>query len=281
MFNQFNTTWNIIKQSSRVLQADKELVIFPVISSIGVIIVTATFFLPLFLTNAIGPNSNIGDFFYLVTIFLFYLAQYFVIFFCNTALVGAALIRLKGGDPTVKDGINIAVSRFGPILGYALIAATVGMILKAISGKKSGLKQLIVSLVGTAWNIATFLVVPVLAAENVGPIEAVKRSAALLKKTWGEQLIGNFGLGTFFSIITVVTLVIFVPFIILFINSNLIPVSIFLGVILLLALAVIGLANSTLSGIYAAAVYNYTANGEVGTFFENDMVRNAFSPRRD
>ena len=103
-----------------------------------------------------------------------------MIFFCNTALVGAALIRLRGGDPTVADGFRIAASRVGPILGYALIAATVGMVLRAISERSGFLGRLVVSLVGFAWNLATFLVVPVLVVEDVGPIEAVQRSASYL-----------------------------------------------------------------------------------------------------
>ncbi len=101
-----------------------------------------------------------------------------VIFFCNTALVGAALIRLRGGDPTVADGFRIAASRVGPILGYAFIAATVGMVLRAISERSGFLGRLVVSLVGFAWNLATFLAVPVLVVEDVGPIEAVQRSAS-------------------------------------------------------------------------------------------------------
>jgi hypothetical protein len=106
-------------------------------------------------------------------VLLFYVVQYFVIFFCNTALVGAAMIRLRGGDPTVGDGFRIAVSRIQPILGYALIAATVGMVLRAISERSGLLGRLVIASVGLAWNLATYLVVPVLVVEDVGPIEAV------------------------------------------------------------------------------------------------------------
>ena len=127
------------------------------------------------------------------------------IFFANTALVGAAMIRLQGGDPTLADGVRIASKNFLNILGYALIAATVGMILDRIREAKGNsfwniISRWLVSIMGVAWNIATFLVVPVLAVEGVGPIEAIKRSGSLLKKTWGEQIAGNFGLGAIFGL---------------------------------------------------------------------------------
>ena len=280
MFTQFTNSWNIVKQSARVLAADKELLIFPILSSLGVIIVTASFVIPLFMANFFDSIfKGGGEILGLFTLFLFYLCQYFVIFFANTALVGATLIRLKGGDPTVKDGFNIAFSRFGSILGYALIAATVGMIIKALSRKKSGLQHLLISLVGFAWNVATFLVVPVLAAEGVGPIKAIKRSAELLKKTWGEQLIGNFGINSVFTIITILILVVTLPIIFLFFINQLTGFSILLGCILIFLLLLIGLVNSTLNGIYAAAIYQYADTGQMGSYFDQEIVRNAFTSR--
>src|SRR5512135_2733488 len=172
MFTRLSNSWELLKASARVLLADKELVVFPIFSTIGVLLVTLTFALPVFFSNFFdralfgGRIEALG----LVVAFLFYVVQYTVIFFANTALVGAAMIRLRGGDPTVSDGFRIAGSRMGPIIGYALIAATVGMILRAISKRSNGIGRLIVSLVGLAWNVATYLVVPVLAVENVGPL---------------------------------------------------------------------------------------------------------------
>ncbi len=101
------------------------------------------------------------------------------------------MIRLRGGDPTVDDGFRIALKHVGPILGYAFVAATVGMILRWLSERSGTLGRIVVSLVGIAWNVTTYLTVPVLVMEEVGPIEAIKRSASLLKKSWGEQIVDN------------------------------------------------------------------------------------------
>ena len=202
MFQRISNSWELVKESLRVLQADKELLIFPVISSIGVMIVSLTFILPMIFAGAFDAifagGSEVMGF---VVMFAFYVVQYTVIFFANTALVGAAMIRLRGGDPTVSDGLKVASSRFGAILGYALISATVGMILRLISQRGGTIGRIVSGLFGLAWNVATFLVVPVLAVENVGPIEAVKRSTALLKRTWGEQIAGNLGIGAIFGLL--------------------------------------------------------------------------------
>lgn len=278
MMSKLTNSWNLVKASARVLSADKELLIFPILSTIGTAIVSLTFFLPMWLTNAFETMfTDQFRIFTYVMMFLFYVVQYTVVFFANTALVGAALIRLKGGDPTVGDGIRIAGEKFGPILGYALIAATVGMLLRMVSERSKGLGRIMVSLVGLGWNLATFLVVPILAVENVGPIEAIKRSTALLKKTWGEQIAGNVGIGAVFGLIFAGILVLSIGAILvsaLILES--VWLSITLGVFMVILLTVTGLINSTLNGIYSAAVYQYAATGQSDGFFDRQLVENAF-----
>lgn len=276
--NAFSRSWELVKASARVLQADKELTIFPIVSSIATLIVSVLFFVPMFSANLF--DSLFMEKFQIlgvVVMFFFYLAQYFVIIFCNTALVGAAIIRLRGGDPTVRDGFRIAFSHLGSILGYAAIAATVGMILKAFSDRTKGVGRMVISLIGMAWNVATFLVVPVLAVEGIGPIEAVKRSVALLRRTWGEQIVGNMGLGAVFGLATLGLILLGGAIIALVaIQFQIVWLAVTLGVLLVLALVLLGLIQSTLSGIYTAAVYQFAVDGQAGSFFDEAMVRGAF-----
>lgn len=280
MFGRLANSWELVKSSAKVLAADKELLIFPIISSIGVLVVSAAFIIPSIFANLFDSLFT-GDFQVVgfVVLFLFYVVQYTVIFYMNTALVGAALIRLRGGDPTVKDGFRIASKHFGPIVGYALIAATVGVILKSISDRSKGLGRFVVDLIGLAWNLATFLVVPVLAVEDVGPLDAIKRSVELLKRTWGEQIAGNIGLGSIFALLFIGlglsgTALIF--FAISVLESAVMAVVIGAGLVLVFLL--LGLVNSTLSGIYTAAVYQYAVSGQSDGFFEPELVENAFRP---
>jgi hypothetical protein len=279
MFDRLARSWALVKASAAVLRADKELLVFPIVSAIASVLVVVTFAVPMVLTVVLAPHGeDAGPFAPLVWLlgFAFYVVQYFVIFFCNSALVGAALIRLRGGDPTVRDGFRIAASRVGPILGYAAVAATVGLILRALSQRSGLLGRVVVSLVGLAWNLATYLVVPVLVVEGVGPVEAVKRSSAYLKKTWGEQIIGNVGIGAVTGLAVFGTLGVGIVLIVAAVaTESVVAIGIAAG-LLVLALIVIGLVSAALGGVYAAAVYRYAAEGQTGMFFGADMVRDAF-----
>jgi hypothetical protein len=281
MFNKLTNSWQLLKASAKVLQADKELLVFPIVSAVGVLLVSVTFFVPMLLTDFL--NSLVArDFpiFSYAVVFLFYIAQYTIIFFANTALVGAAMIRLRGGDPTLADGFRIASQRFLPILGYALIAATVGIILKAISDRSKSLGRFVISLIGLAWNIATYLVVPILAVEEVGPIDAIKRSVNLLKQTWGEQIVGNFSIGAIFGIIYIAVFLLAGGVVAVSIYMELSWALIIAIILLTIVLMVfIGLVSSTLNAIYTAAVYQYATTGESGEFFNPDLVQNAFRLR--
>lgn len=282
MFTKLSNSWELIKESAAVLRADKELIVFPIVSSIGVLLVTATFFVPVvlsgiadgILSGGSGQMTIIG----FVVLFAFYVAQYFVIIFANSALVGAAMIRLRGGDPTLGDGFRIALSRIGTILGYALIASTVGMILRALAQKRQSLLgRLVISLIGMAWNLATFLVVPVLVVEDVGPFDAIRRSTQLLKQTWGEQIVGNFGIGGVFGLLSIAyALVLGIPLGYLAATLNAPALLLVLIALLVVGFVILGLLSSTLSGIFAASVYRYAAEGVTDAYIRPELVQNAF-----
>lgn len=276
MFERFSRSWNLVKASATVLGTDKELLVFPLMSAAAALLVAATFLLPilglrLFEGAFMGPMG-------LLIGFAFYLCQYFVIFFFNSALVGAAMIRLEGGDPTVADGMRIARSKAGVILGYAAIAATVGILLKAIEERVGILGRIVTGLVGAAWTFATFLVVPVLVAQDIGPLEAVKQSASLLKRTWGENLIGNAGIGLAFGLLTLVTVILGVA---LVVAASTLSVTLAIAVAVLAVLAVLMMAviQAALSGIYAAALYRYAVDGQAPAAFSGGMLQMAFQPK--
>lgn len=277
MFERLANSWRLTKASARVLSADKELVVFPLVSALTLVLVTATFVLPMVLAE--GADKLLGGVAGYVVAFLFYLTSYFVIFFCNSALVGAAMIRLRGGDPTVADGFRIASSKVGSIFGYALIAATVGMVLRTLQERAGFIGRIIIGLIGMAWNLATFLVVPVLVVEDVTPVDAVKRSMALLKKTWGEQVIGGFSISVVTSLATFMLLLIGIPLIVLAVaTQSAVLIGLSVGG-LVLSFMLLMLVNATLSGIYTAALYRYAAEGTFSQGFAPEMVEGAFRPK--
>lgn len=283
MFDKLQNSWTLAKASWSVLQSDRELLIFPIISFIGAVIVSILFAVPFFTVGIVeGSRGNDPGLTPLGIIigFLFYVVLYTVIFFCNTALIGAALIRLKGGNPTVSDGFRIASERLTHIVGYAVISATVGMILRAISERGGLFGQIVSGLVGFAWNVATFLVVPVLVIENIGPWEAIKRSSALLKKTWGENLIGNAGIGLVTFLVMIAGLFITIGLAALGASINSTPFVVAVIIVGVIFMILLGLVSSALTGIYQAAVYRFAAEGEAGGMFAPELVQQAFKRKR-
>lgn len=282
MFARLSRSWTLVKASASVLRQDKELLVFPLVSMVALGLVVASFALPIFGLGLLEAHAGGGialDTAAYAVAFLFYFVQYFVIFFFNAALVGAAMIRLDGGNPTLGDGLRIATSRIGVIAGYAFIAATVGMILRVIQERVGFVGKIIVGLLGVGWTIATYLVVPVLVARDVGPIDAVKESASLLKKTWGENVIGQAGLGAAFALIFMGVIASSILVIFLAIASKSVGLVIAAGVLALLAVGITGLVQSALTGIYAAALYRYATGGKETQGFETEALRLAFAPK--
>ena len=269
MFERLSRSWGLIKASAGMLAKDKELLVFPLLSAACTLLVAAAFLLPALGLGALdGLRSGGGVSFaaYLLA-FLFYLAQYFVIFFFNTALVGAAMIRLDGGDPTLRDGLRIASGKLVPILGYAAIAATVGMLLRAVQERAGFIGKLVSGALGVAWTLASFLVVPVLVTRDIGPIDAVKESALLLKKTWGENLIGQGGVGLVFGLLFFVLALVGVAAIVAAALTGSGTLIVLVVALVIAALLLAALIQAALSGIYSAALYRYATHGEAPAGF--------------
>ncbi len=192
MFTKIGFGWDLAMQSFRVLKEEKRLIVFPLLSSIACMVVLASFAIPLWGTpqfKALMEDRHVpNDVLSYVLLFVFYFMNYFVIVFFNSALVACVVHRFRGGTPSISFGLQVAVARAPQIAGWALVSATVGLVLKIIESRSEKVGELVAGLLGMAWAIVTYLVVPVLVVEKAGPIEAVKRSTALLKKTWGEAL---------------------------------------------------------------------------------------------
>lgn len=277
MFARFSRSWELIKASSAVLRQDKELLLFPLLAAIAVLLVAATFIAPLATSGAFEQlDGGSLDAATMVFLFLFYLIQYFVIFFFNSALVGAAMIRLDGGDPTVRDGLRIARSHIVQIFGYAAIAATVGLILRVLEERAGFMGRWIVALLGVAFTVATFLTVPVLVSRDIGPIDAVNESAMLLKKTWGENIIGNAGMGLLFFVFYLGVIGIGLLFVFGAAQTNNSILIIFVTAILVLAIITLGLVQTALQGVYSAALYRYATGEDVGEGFSGALLKEAF-----
>jgi hypothetical protein len=291
-FDRLSRGWELAGQSWEVLKRDKALVLFPVLSGIACLLVVATFLVPLFLVPGFGAGvmaavdhdppgqqNAAAQIAYALLLFAFYFVNYFVIVFFNTALVSCAIARFKGGEPTLGDGLRMAGARLPQIAGWAALSATVGVILKMIEEKTDWVGRIVIGLIGTAWAVATYLAVPTLAVEGVGPIKALKRSAGLIRKTWGEGFVGNIGVGFIGFLISLPGIAL-----IIFGFMAMAAQSVWLGG-LLLAVGVLELLAgsiivSTLKQIFIAGLYVYATEQRVPNGFSQDLMRSAFAPKR-
>jgi hypothetical protein len=213
--------------------------------------------------------------FYVLT-YAFYVVSYTVMMFFNSALISVALKRLDGEDASVTDGLRMAWDNFPAILGYALIAATVGTLLRAIEERVGLIGRIVVALIGAGWTLATAMTLPVLVEENVGPIEAISRSLELLKRNWGENLIGNGGISLGIAVIAVPICILALLLMFAAASSGAIG-SIILGVALFaIVLILIGLVSTTLHTIYTAALYRFATGSKENAGIDGDLLAGAY-----
>ena len=281
---KFSRSWALVKQSFAILRSDKQLMLFPVLSAISCFLVTAVIatggafvLLPAraaALAAGVPFRANQSPLF-LPGLFLLYVVNYFVIVFFNVALVGVANSRLMGGTWTFRDGIELAWERKGTILQWAFVAATVGVILRTLEERMGLIGRIIMRIIGVAWALACYFVVPVLAFEDLSPIEAVKRSAKLFKDTWGEKVIGGFSL-------SLVSFVLMLPAFGLVIAAAVLGgltgllVSLALMFVYFILLSVM---MSAVGGIFNAALYRYACFKQVPPAFSQDLIVSAWAPK--
>jgi hypothetical protein len=263
---RISSTWALMGQSWDVLKKDKELLVFPLLSGLGSMAVLAAFFVPLFVMdvakNQSGTLGALGSVGSIAVGFAYYFVTYSVLLFCNTAVIGCAVKRLRGGDPTLADGFEIGFKRLPQIFGWAIVSTTVGMVLHALEQHKV-IGRIVSGLLGAAWNLMTFFAMPILVVEGKGPIDALKESSAMLKSTWGDQVRGGFSFGLIFILLML-------PCIGVMMLSAVMPAPalamacIVLGVMGLLTMAIV---HSALFAIFRAALYLH-AKGETVQGFE-------------
>jgi hypothetical protein len=266
MFESIGRSIELFKTSWGILMGDKKLLAFPLLSGVISLIVLATFILPLIVAGAVS------DILFYSALFVFYLVSYFVVIFFNTALISCVNARLQGKEMSVGEGISNALRHLPSILGWALVSATVGIILNLLRERGGFIGQIAAALVGGAWGLVTFFVVPVLVLEDKGVFDAVKESASLIRKTWGETIIGSGSIMLVFIIVGVIgflgvlaTLVLGSPIVF--------GIALAFFIVLVIILAVVAAA---MQGIFVTALYSYARTGTVPTAFNRDLIQNAF-----
>jgi uncharacterized protein DUF6159 len=281
---RFSRSWELVKESFAVLRSDKQLMLFPILSSIACLVTTAMIavggvfaVLPSIKAAALAgqrwqPTNNSS---YMLLIFAIYVVNYFIMVFFNVALVGVANSRLMGGSWTFRDGMELAWARKGTIFLWALFAATVGMILRTIEQRMGLIGKIIMRIIGVAWTLACYFVVPVLAFEDLNPVDAVKRSARLFRDTWGERVAGGFSIGVVFLVLMLPGFGVWIAMSVAFgVKGMLIGLA-----LLVLYMIVLSVVSSAVQGIFNAALYRYACFKQVPPAFTPQLITGAWTPK--
>jgi hypothetical protein len=269
--NRFQRSFTLLSESLAVVRADRSLLLFPVLSAVFTVLAMIIILVPGFALAA-GGGGRTPLPFLVLSLVAGYAATVIATYF-NVALVSCAAQHFHGEQTSINSGLGAANRRLGPILIWALIATVVGAILRAIEERAGFLGSIVVGLLGAGWAVATYFVIPVLAFEQVGPGDALRRSVATVRRSWGESLIGNVGLG-------IATFVLMIPVFLVglaaFAVMDTVPAA---GVLLLViagaAMIALIVVTSALGQVYKTAVYLYAANGEV-VGFSPDLLKGAF-----
>ncbi len=273
---RIKNSWELAKVSWSVLRSDKTLAVFPILSAVASLVLVGIVAGLIAATgvNSSGGNSGLKGIGY-VFIVAGYIALAFVATYFLGALVYAANEALEGRRAALGESFAAANAKLHRILPWALVQATVSIIIQALESR-GFLGQIVASLVGAAWAVVTFLTVPIIMLEDLGPINALKRSGHLLRDSWGENIAAQFGFGIFGLIGSLPAILLFA----LASGTGSTAVLIVFGAVAVAWLVVVTLLISALSGIYRTALYRFAIDGVAPPAFANSDLQNAFGARQ-
>jgi Family of unknown function (DUF6159) len=263
--------FRLARASWSVVTEERQLLLLPVLSFGASLVVMAVFALGIVGIGLPESEDDLDAGFYVLA-FVFYVAMSFVTIFFNAAVIGAATERLEGREASLSIGLALARRHLGQIFVWAVITATVGMILRAIQERAGIFGRVVAGLVGIAWSAITFFVVPVLLYEPVAAPEAIRRSASIFKARWGEQFTGNVTIGL---AVALVGIAVALPFAALSVAVPIVGLP-----LLVLAVGVVAAAGAACSGVFNAALYRYAVTGEAAAPFSRQDLDAAFKPKR-
>ncbi len=278
--NRLRRSWELAKAGWGVIHSDWTLLRYPLVSGVLSMILGGLALLFLWGSGTFESSStddvSIGS---MIGLFIFYLVTYTVVIFCNVALVSTVMAKFAGQPEHADTGWAAARARWRKILGWAAIAATVGVLLNVLSNRGDRVTEILAVIGAAAWSLATFLIVPVLVVENVGPVDALKRSTTLLKRTWGEQIAGNAGIGLVTGLLMVGVIAVGGGLIWLAALTSNVVVIVVAVIPVLVAVAITMTVTSAMGTVYSAATYRYATNEPTVGFGASNLLPTAFAAK--
>jgi len=274
-FERLAFGWRLGMTSLGVVARDKTLMLFPILSGIAALLLIAAFVMGIGPEQlaAVGKQTQAGGEvppLYVFLAFSLYFGLSFVAVYFNVALIGAAQQSVAGKDTVLGDGLRVANAHVGKIFVWAVLSGTVGLLLSWLeSNDKIG--RIVRSILGAAWTVITYFVVPVMVFENKAPTEAIGRSVGLMKQTWGENAGAQAGIG-------IVSFVLLLGVGVVCIGGSLLvpPAAAALVPILVIAVPVVVLLGMAAKAVLTVGLYEFATNGGSKGVFSPDELRAAF-----
>ena len=270
----FRRTWGLAKSSMTVIRLDRELLVLPVLNAVAAVIFALLLWL---VASGLGvdfsgnSDSDSGGAGIIVLVVFGLLGMNVINTFFKGALVSGAHERFTGGDPTIGSSLSGASARLHRLLPWALMATTVGIVLSIIERQGGQLGRIARGMFEMAWGVITFLIVPVVMFDDLGPIAGLKRSGQLLRTSWGENPTAQVGFG-------LLSFAMAIPGIILIVlgSSSGIWALIVIGVLAVMFGAVVAAA---LNGIFQTALYLYVTTGQAPAGFGEQQLTASFNQK--
>jgi hypothetical protein len=273
--NRLSNAWRLSKSSWQVLSQDRELIAIPVLAGIAAVLAFLVVAAPgLVLLGASGDSSS-GNWAVYIFFFLGAVAASWMAALGQAAVVAGAAERMDGGNPSIGSAFAAARARAGRILEWAVLATVVSVILDQIEERLGVLGRIISWLGNVAFAVMSFLALPVIVFENVGAIDAFKRSSQLLRQTWGEQVGFSFGMGLLGFLLVLPAFAVAG----LFGASGILPLQIIGVAAAVIWIGLVMAVTSALSAVFKAALYRYAVGANVDPVFAPADLSGAFQRR--
>lgn len=263
--------------SFKILNQNRSIMLFPLFALlIDLALVAAGIASYIYLSGAVDNSrlTNNGnsemDTLYYTACFAIYLISIFIASFFQAGMVHVVNAHLNGQKMTFNEGFSAAAKLSGKIFFWSLIAATVGVILDMIANRFKLVGRLAAQIMGTAWEIVSFFIVPVLVLEKETVGGSIKRSGSVFKSKWGETLIANFSLSLFFMFIVMAVFCAMLAFFFLAQPPKIAMLAVF-GMFLLFLVAAI-IISSAIETIYRTTLYDYAVNNRISGSFNPELL---------
>ena len=281
---KFKASRELLGETWRILVSDKIIAVFPFLGGICAVVGAVVILGGGYLIANAGPADN-RSIVMAVALFIAWVVDAFAITYFQAGLVTVVNGRLHGEAVTFGQGLSAASRRVGTIFLWALLTATIGIILQAFRSKKNIIGTMIANMVGLIWGVATYFVVPAMIIKGENIRGSIAESVAVMKKTWGEALVANFSIGLIFTVVAIIFAILPVGVlwfgipsgaISLASTSSVLQLLVGVGAYELLLLLFLVIIVAPLNNILCVVLYNYAMSGQVPDGFRKEVLDRMF-----